>query len=47
MPPSTRRQQRFVFARARAGEAWAKRWVAEGKMDIVPRRKKRKRRRHG
>ena len=41
MPPVSRAQQRLVFARARAGEAWAKRWIAEGSMKVQKRKRKR------
>jgi len=34
MPPVSRDQQKLVFARARAGERWAKRWIAEGSMKV-------------
>lgn len=34
MPPTSRRQQKFVFAKAREGVPWAKRWVSEGKMKV-------------
>lgn len=48
MPPSTRRQQRYVFAQAAKGVPWAKRWVSEGATKVQPglHRHLRKRRKH-
>lgn len=41
MPPTSRKQQRLVYARAKQGVAWAKRWVAEGNMKVQPKKRKR------
>jgi hypothetical protein len=40
VPPVSRKQQKYVFAQADKGVAWAKKWVAEGAMKV----KKKKRR---
>lgn len=42
MPPTTRRQQEYVYAQAEKGVAWARRWVREGNMKV--KKKKRKKR---
>lgn len=42
MPPVSRAQQKLVYARANAGEAWAKRWVREGATKITPKKNKRR-----
>jgi hypothetical protein len=44
VPPTSRRQQRFVFAQAHKGVAWAQKWVAEGKMKVQKKPTRRKRR---
>jgi hypothetical protein len=40
VPPVSRKQQKYVFAQADKGVAWAKKWVREGKTKV----KKKKRR---
>lgn len=34
VPPVSRKQQRFMFAQANKGVAWAKKWVAEGQTKV-------------
>ena len=41
MPPVSRKQQKLVFARAKAGARWAQKWVREGKTKVTPKAKKR------
>lgn len=41
MPPTSRKQQRYVYAQADKGVAWAKKWVSEGSMKVKKKRKRR------
>lgn len=47
MPASSAKQRRFIYARAAAGEVWAKRYVAEsgGRIRLGRRKKSKSRRR--
>ena len=36
MPPSTRRQQKFMYAEANRGASWAQKWIKEGKTKVTP-----------
>lgn len=45
MPPTSRKQQKLVYARAEQGVAWARRWVREGNMKVKKKKKKRKKKR--
>jgi hypothetical protein len=44
VPPTSRKQQRFVYAKAHEGVSWAKKWVAEGKMKVKKAARKKRRR---
>jgi hypothetical protein len=34
VPPTSRKQQKYVFAQAEKGVKWAQKWVAEGSMKV-------------
>ena len=46
MPPVSRRQQKLIFARARAGVGWAKKYIAEaGSMKVHAKHQKKRKKR--